>query len=355
MKKLSIDISKLLSKKPLNTLNQIELLKRLADLLAHGFTLTEAFQFLFQYLTLKEQSLHHKILDKLEEGESCTTVLSLLKYPKTIITQVYFSEKFGELLSCLNSAIEFMEQNHKAKQQLLKTLQYPIVLLSVFIVMLVTLNQTVIPEFQHLYATMDVPLSPFQTFLTNFIKLLPPCILLSSIFLLLMFLIVKVIFSRMTIAQRIKFSLQIPIYNSYYKLFKTYRLANEFSLFYRNGVNLNHIVNIYTQQQEDTYLHYLGYYIATKTEKGVALEGILAELGCFESELITFIAQGQKKGKLEVELKLYSSILISKIERLILKHLRFIQPTIFTLLALLIVSLYLVIMLPMFELMQSIK
>lgn len=48
-------------------------------------------------------------------------------------------------------------------------------------------------------------------------------------------------------------------------------------------------------------------------------------------------------------------MILSQIEQLIHLIIKFIQPIVFSLIAILIVSLYLVIMLPMFDLMQTIK
>lgn len=82
---------------------------------------------------------------------------------------------------------------------------------------------------------------------------------------------------------------------------------------------------------------------------------ILTKLSCFERELVIFIEEGEKKGRLEVELKLYSEIIIDKIQQSMQFIIKFIQPCIFLVIAIMIVSLYLVIMLPMFDLMQTIK
>ena len=355
MKTPSIDISKLFHRKPLSTLDQIDFLKRLADLLAHGFTLSEAIHFLLQHLHIRRQETRQQLIQALQQGSGCATLLELLPYPQTIVMQVYFAELFGELNTCLISSIDYMERQRQAKQSLLKTLQYPIVLLSIFIVMLIVLNQTVIPEFQNLYETMDVNLSAFQKGLTQFIVLLPPSLFVTFIIGSCVTLLLIVFYQRLSPPSRIQFVLHVPCLKHYFKLLKTYRLATEFSLFYRNGISLNKIVEIYTSQAKDAYLNYLGHYILEHTEAGSPLGETLASLKCFESELITFIEQGQKKGKLDIELKLYSSILIAKIERKILKQLKFVQPIIFGLLAFLIVALYLVIMLPMFELMQTIK
>ena len=87
----------------------------------------------------------------------------------------------------------------------------------------------------------------------------------------------------------------------------------------------------------------------------MSLPAILKSLKCFQPDLIKFIEQGEKSGKLDIELKLYSQMLLHQFENKVLRQTKFIQPVIFFILGLFIVSLYLVIMLPMFELMQTIK
>lgn len=71
--------------------------------------------------------------------------------------------------------------------------------------------------------------------------------------------------------------------------------------------------------------------------------------------MIKFIEQGEKSGKLDIELTLYSQILIQQFEAMAKRHIKFIQPVIFLILGLFIVALYLTIMLPIFDMLQSIK
>ena len=71
--------------------------------------------------------------------------------------------------------------------------------------------------------------------------------------------------------------------------------------------------------------------------------------------MIKFIEQGEKSGKLDIELTLYSQILIQQFEAMAKRHINFIQPVIFLILGLFIVVLYLTIMLPIFDMLQSIK
>ncbi|MGJ5711858.1 competence type IV pilus assembly protein ComGB [Staphylococcus auricularis] len=315
MKKLRINTLSISFKRKrvLSSASQIALLRRLSDLLAHGFTLTEAFSFLLTQIDLRHASQNQTIIDALKSGASCHQVLKLLNYPRTVIMLIYFAELFSQLQESIPHAINFMTRHLKAKRSLIKTIQYPIVLITIFLVMLIVLNQTIIPEFQNLYETMDVKLSPLQHYLTQFIVHLPSAIFFILLFLLLIIYVLRWHYKKLPPSQKITFAKRLPLIASYYKFFKTYRHASEFALFYNNGVTLSHIVHIYGSQTEDSYLTYLASQIKFGTEQGLQLSDILKEVGCFQPELLSFIEQGEKKRKLDVELQLYSAIVIEQI------------------------------------------
>ncbi|MGZ1698541.1 type II secretion system F family protein, partial [Staphylococcus argenteus] len=161
--------------------------------------------------------------------------------------------------------------------------------------------------------------------------------------------------NRLTMLYKINFMMKIPILSSYYKLFKTYFVTNELVLFYKNGITLQSIVDVYINHSSDPFRQFLGEYLLTYSEKGHGLPEILSNLKCFKPQLIKFIQQGEKRGKLEVELRLYSQILVKQIEDKAIRQTQFIQPILFLILGLFIVAIYLVIMLPMFQMMQSIN
>ena len=76
--------------------------------------------------------------------------------------QVYLAERFGNIIDVLEETVNYMKVNRKSEQRLLKTLQYPLILVSIFIAMIIILNLTVIPQFQQLYTSMNIQLSSFQ-------------------------------------------------------------------------------------------------------------------------------------------------------------------------------------------------
>ena len=248
-----------------------------------------------------------------------------------------------------------MKRNLKAKKRLIKTLQYPVALISIFLFILTILNITVIPQFQQLYETMNVKLSTFQNLLTLITTRLPKLTFIFIFISGIAFFITYKFYYYLPIEKKLKSILKIPMINTYYKIYRTYQLSNQLSLFYRNGTSLQQIVHIYRNDQYNDFLKFLCYYHFKEANKVLPLTFILMNLKCFQNDLIKFIEQGEKNEKLDIELKLYSQMLLQQFEEKVLKQTKFIQPIIFFILGIFIVSLYLVIMLPMFELMQTIK
>lgn len=335
--------------------DKINLLSKLKDLLEHGFTLSDSFDFLLQHTKIRSLEIKSLIKAELRHGADCSQILKLLKYPKSIIMLIYFAEMFGDLIETLPHAQAYLIRNYKIKQRLFKTIQYPLLLLSIFIIMLIVLNHTIIPEFQNLYHNMGVEITSVQRDLTFIIVNLPSFIWYLIIVVLITLVLLWLLYIKLSVHYKLKLMLSMPIVSKIFKLYKTFRLSSEFSLFYKNGISLHKIVDIYSGQKDDSYLNYLANALSSGTQRGLKLSEILTKLSCFEEDLVIFIEEGEKKGRLEVELKLYSEIIIDKIQQSMQFIIKFIQPCIFLVIAIMIVSLYLVIMLPMFDLMQTIK
>ncbi|MEB8107046.1 type II secretion system F family protein [Staphylococcus equorum] len=285
MKKLLIAIFKIPKQKIIAEKNQIELLIRLKDLLEHGFTLSEAFRFLLKHIKVKSSKVTALIEEELKNGANCHQILRILKYPQPVVMLIYFSELFSDLPVSLAHAHDYLLRNYNAKKALLKTLQYPLLLLTLFITMVIVLNHTIIPEFQNLYNNMDVQISTLQQFLSTCILCFPTFISYLIILLFITTIAFILYYNTLSIQHKHKLVLALPIIRKFFKLYKTYRIASEFSLFYKNGVNLQKIVQIYAEQRNDKYLNFLADRITLGTQNGLTLSEILTNIACFEKEL----------------------------------------------------------------------
>lgn len=333
----------------------LTLMIRLHALLSHGFTLVEAMTFLFKQLNVKDKSLANSFTLMLKNGSTCYELLKFLKFPNTILMQLYFAERYSALPSTLKQCHIYYKQNQKLVSQFYKSIQYPLLLLLIFIFLIIILNHTVMPEFQSMYQSMDIKENPLQHMLQRFIAYFPYIFLITLIICLLFYCLFKKWLNRQSMSRQIKILSHLPILNSYYRLYITYQITNQFALFFKNGISLNDIVHIYMKQKESLFLQYLGVTLRDELNEGKQFTDIMRQFSCFEPRFIDYIEQGEKRDKLDIELIIYSQFLLDYIQEYIRKHISFIQPVMFVLIGCLILSVYLVMMLPIFEMIQTIE
>lgn len=331
------------------------IIDRLKQLLSHGFTLGEAMSFIIKQLKIADQTLYDDVQNQLTKGANCYDVFKQLDYPRTILMQLYFAEKYGTILDTLERCHVYYSKNRKLKQKLIKTIQYPLTLLLIFLILIIVLNYTVMPQFDQMHDSMQVNVSTAQIILKQFISNFPIIFVITIITVVISVLSFRYWLAKQNINRQIYILSRIPLFNKYYKLIMTYQIANQFVLFLANGISLNDIVHIYINQNENVFFKYIGYELQKNIKQGIPFSAILSKLNCFDSNFISYIEQGEKRDKLDIELNIYCNFLIDHIESFMMKHIKWIQPVIFLLISSLILSVYLVMMLPIFEMIQTIQ
>lgn len=328
---------------------------KLAGLLRNGFTMQQALTFLTeQYEVIKEPD-RRKLLELINSGASLSAVLKYLGFSKSIIMQVSFAEIHGEIISNLEQSGEYLNTRRQTMQQLVKTLQYPLVLVAVFIIMLVLLNYTVIPQFNELYSAMQADKTILVSMLTLILNYLPYAafsILGTAVLILLVILLILNLKNTKLAA---KLLLGIPIVKTYFKYYVTYRFSREFGYFLNNGLEVKEIILLFKTQTINRYLSLAAETIEEQLLFGTSLGEAVEELDMLDKRLAVFVNHGEYNSNVGQELIIYSEYslenVIIKVESLTKK----IQPVIFLILGLLIVCLYLVIVLPIFNMLSSIK
>ena len=79
------------------------------------------------------KELKNKIIASIKSGETCYEVLNLIGYPNSITTQIYFSQKYGNLEDALEESIKYLKTNLSAKQQVIKAASISTLIMFVFL------------------------------------------------------------------------------------------------------------------------------------------------------------------------------------------------------------------------------
>ena len=91
MKKKNGDIKKILDKE-----NKIYFIKRLYELINHGYMLEDSLEFLLIQYDVTDDEIK-KIKEKLSNGNKLSDILAYLGYSQLIISKIKFAEDYGRI------------------------------------------------------------------------------------------------------------------------------------------------------------------------------------------------------------------------------------------------------------------
>ena len=138
-----------------------EMFRQLATLLQAGLTLSHRLQMLAdQHPVQQWQALLQSIADDLSEG--CNFSEALQKWP-AVFNPLYVSMvKTGELTGKLEACCRQLARQQKSQQQLSakvkKALRYPMIILTLAVLVVLAMVTLVLPEFAAIYRTFNTPL-----------------------------------------------------------------------------------------------------------------------------------------------------------------------------------------------------
>lgn len=330
-------------------------LMKVADLLEVGFTLKQALVFLIeQYDVLKPQQ-QDEYLDMVNSGSSLSSILKAMGYRDAIVIQVSFAEIHGEVLANLRDSSAYLKNVRQTTAKLVKSLQYPMLLVAIFLTILITLNFTVIPQFKSLYSAMGTSSEGIVKMLIMALEALPLAILIFVFAVMLAGSIILYLLNMKDIERKSKVLARLPSIGFFFIGYQTYRFSREFGYFLNNGLEVKEILDLFIHQEINPYLRHISRRIETKLLAGDSLSQALAHIELLDSKLSIFVNHGEQNSSVGNELIMFSEYTLERLIMRIENVTRKVQPVIFVILGVLIICLYLIIVLPIFQMMSSIN
>ena len=152
-KKKNGDIKKLLSNE-----QKIYFVRRLRELIKHGYMMGDSIEFLMIQNNASEEIIE-SVKKDLSEGKKLSNIFKQLNYPMTIISKVEFSENYGKIESMLEEVEKYLILKKQQKEKIIKTLRYPIFLIITLMMIIILFNSMVIPQFQSIYNSTNLKMS----------------------------------------------------------------------------------------------------------------------------------------------------------------------------------------------------
>ena len=285
---------------------QAEFLKRLSELLSHGYSFTQAVEFLQLQLREELQFELERTLKMLKEGESLYNLFTALEFHPHILSYLYFAENHGDLANTLSEGSDMLLRRIQHTEKFKKMLRYPLFLLVFVGIMLVIIEKQLLPQFQSMYDSMNAKSSFFTTLLLNLS--LFNRLIFSSILLILVSGCIYYFFHyrHLPASSQMDVLLKIPVVKSYCTLLNSHFFSLQLSNLLKGGLSIYQSLLLFTQQGHSRFFNEEADEINRLLRTGERLDVIINERNYYEKELSLIIYHGQSNGDMAKELYRYS-------------------------------------------------
>ncbi|MCA1031719.1 type II secretion system F family protein [Bacillus timonensis] len=332
---------------------QYELLKRLGELLENGYTFSQAVGFLsIQFRTECQKDLQ-RFITALKEGETIYQFLTSLNFHKDVLAYLYFSEKHGDLSFALKQASSILKTKMFHLDTLKKLIRYPLFLVCMVLGMFFVIKQVLVPQFEMLYFSMQGSDTYYRVFM-NLVYIPSQWFLIGAIMILILLLFTSLTIKKLTPKKRMMIFTKIPLLRTYIKLNNSHFFSVQLSNLLKGGLSIYEALKVFERISHSSFFKVESKDIVNSLSAGERLDELIMNSSFYEGELGLVIAHGQANGNLERELFDYSQFCLKRTAEMVERLLRILQPTLFTVIGVMIIFMYLIIMLPMYQLIQSI-
>lgn len=330
---------------------QNKFLIRLTRLLDQHYTLLDAL--IAMQWNPKWEKQAKLIVATLKEGNSLTAALEQARFDAKIISFIYFAMAHGDIKKALKQSIQLINQQLFLLRKFKQAMRYPIVLFIMFVFLLYFIKTAVYPSFIQLFSTTTYT-SDLTIYSVKLINILFNLFLFGLIIVAVVAIYWTFSKKNLPIETKISLYLRIPVGNRFIRSHTTFLFSIHLSSLLEAGLSLKESFEILSQQQQLPVLRYYCDILMQGLERGQAISRILPSCKLLEYDIIAIFQKNVTNDLLIKDLKMYADFLLELVEVKTKKIITRIQPIFFIVMAVSIIFIYLSLLLPMFQLINTI-
>lgn len=332
---------------------QADFLMRAGELLGRGYPLAEALDSLTYQMKESRKEDIRGALQELKEGHPFHKILADLDFNHTLVGFVYFSEQHGSLADAFRDGSEMMLKREGDTEKLKKIIVYPLLLIVMTAFLFLFVEEILLPQYTSLYQSMNLSPNVFMQIVYVTGEVVPLLILLTILTFIggLSYYFLK--FKKLSPLTQRTFIVSIPVIGSFYRLLTTHYFSVQLSYLLGGGLSILEAMKLFEENEKQSFDRQLGMELQEFLLRGDAFADIILQFRFFERDLPFIIKHGQENGKLEQELQFFSKYCLEKLADKTEKMFKIIQPILYSIIGIIVVSMYLAILLPMFQLLEG--
>lgn len=320
---------------------RLAILEMFVLLLENGFRLQESLQVMLRSQQFSQELLM-TIQEGLIEGKSLGECFQIIGFSEQEVVQIQLAEVHGSLAETLQNLLKSNQLMAHQRTELQKIMMYPFILFLFSMGMLLSMRWILLPQ---LLASNMVQADHWGILFLTHSPIIFLLILSSG---LLIGMIHHQWLKRKSFLQRARYWSAVPFIGSWYRLYQTSYFALEWGKLFREGLEMKQILETLIQLPQQSLMVTLAHELNNGLRSGVILTEQLTEYAFLTPEFSFIVFQGELKGKLGEELLIYHQLLLNKLIQKVEKTLKWVQPTVFLLIAVVIVMIYVSMFLPIY-------
>ncbi|GAA5415493.1 hypothetical protein Pryu01_00517 [Paraliobacillus ryukyuensis] len=348
---MHMDLAKKSKFKKLSSSEQNKFLIRLTRLLEQDYSLIDALNAMKWNATWKEQINH--LMGALKRGKSIDDALQQAKFDNKVVSFLYFANAHGNMSKALKQSIQLIEQNNQLWIKFKQAIRYPVVLFLLFISLLYFIKSYVFPAFMQLFASTAY-VSNITLLALQIIQLFFHALIIGTLLIALTSLTWLLMQRHCNVETIITIYQRLPIMRLFAQTYTTFLFTLHLSSLLQSGLSLKRSLTVLTQQSHYQIIRYYSNMLIDHLAGGLSIEHILPSLHLLAPDLETIFFKNNNVEELAKDMRGFADHLLEQMQNKTKKIIAWIQPTFFVMMATSIIFIYMSLLYPMFQLIQTI-
>ncbi len=326
-------------------------------MLAAGVTLSRVMEIILsRNIEPKEKKIYTDILQALKGGSSFSDALKAQTnvFPDLFINMIMAGEASGQLDKTILKMASYYESESRMRGKIKSAMTYPIFLLSLTVLVVICLFAFVLPKFFTMFKGAALPLPTriviaISNFITGYWY-----VLLVMVILLVMLL--KYMLRQYSVQISLdKALLNFPKIGRLFRIVYTARFARTLSALYLSGLPLVNCLQVGYNTIGNKYIISQFTDVINQVKSGKNLSTAIAQLDGFDTILSSYIIIGEESGRLSEMLNSVADSLDYESESAIQRLISLLEPLMIVIMALVVGSIMISVMMPIFSLYQNME
>ncbi len=328
--------------------------QELATLLKAGMPLAQSLDILRQRV---ENPTFKAVLDGVHTKVQSGTALSDAftehgdMFPAVYSASLLAGERSGNLDSVIRRYVAYEKLIGAARRRTISALMYPLILITMMVLLIAIIILRVIPAFSDFYATFDRPLPLLTRVIVGFSNVISSNILIiAPAFIALV--VAGILWFRQPAQKALldRMMLSIPWFGATSRKFYTSQVARMLSTLLGGGIPLVHSLEIAVRSTSNRYMSDALDEVRRRVQEGQSFGGALRARMVFPDVAVKMVEVGESTGALQEMLNSLAEFYDEEVETEVERVTRLIEPAMLVFMGVVIAAVVLALYLPLFEL-----